>query len=222
MISCSKLSRLLILVVTLVGASAPAQAQEDKNKPYFLVATNKLTDSIFEESVVLMLPVTQSPIVEGIIINKPTEMPVKKLLPKADLKNQAATAYFGGPVDLTEPSVLIRASKAPGSANALLEDVYSMTDSTAIAHLLKNPAPAQDLRFFIGRSRWTEDQLRAETFEGSWYSMPAETSYVFSANPKSVWSTLVQRGQLQKARIEPRAFAEDFAMLTLDLSSYPH
>jgi putative AlgH/UPF0301 family transcriptional regulator len=52
----------------------------------------------------------------------------------------------------------------------------------------------------MGRAQWSVDQLHAEIYEGSWYIMPADVGLVFSSNPKHLWSELVERGDLLKAR----------------------
>jgi hypothetical protein len=42
------------------------------------------------------------------------------------------------------------------------------------------------------------DQLYSEVMRGAWYVVPAKSNLVFS-DPKDLWSTLVQGGDLQEA-----------------------
>lgn len=175
------------------------EARAASDEPYFLVATRDLTDSIFAQSVILILTPRQMPVVVGVIINKPTAVPVQRLFNQAPaLKNVAATAFLGGPVEPDQAALLIRASESSNKTTHLFDDVYASTDSGSIGELLKNSAPNNDLRVILGRAQWTPDQLQDEIQEGSWYIAPAKSAVVFSNDPASVWRVLVNRGQLQE------------------------
>jgi putative transcriptional regulator len=195
-----RLSLITIAVAALVLALAPApRAQQGPSTRSFLVATPDLGDPMFQHSVIMMLPMTEPPLVAGLIVNKPTVIPVKRMFPNsAALKSGDEIAYLGGPVNLNEPT-LVRRSSAPGAdAVHVFDDVYASTNPDAIAQLLKSSAPGGDVRVFLGRSQWSTDQLQAETFEGSWYVAPADEAVVFSTDPKDVWKKLVSEAKLQE------------------------
>jgi putative transcriptional regulator len=191
-----------IFVVCAVLVPALRAAQETKGADvtsFFLVAIPDLPDPMFQQTVILMLPPTQMPLVAGIIVNKPTTISLPKLLPRAPaLKNQV-NAYFGGPVEITEPSLVLRASEPTGNVTRLFDDVYVSTDPDSIAKLLRNePRPPKDLRVFFGRAQWTLDQLHAEILAGAWYVVPAKADLVFSSDPGLVWHLLVERANLHE------------------------
>lgn len=151
-----------------------------------------------------MLPPAGGPLVAGIIVNKPTSITLERLFPHAPvLKNQGRTAYFGGPVDLNEPSLVLRISQAPMKATRLFDDVYLSTDTASIAGILGHPQPTRDVRLFFGRAQWTPDQLHSEILEGSWYIVPAKPDVIFSSDPASVWRMLVHRAQVHEAGARP-------------------
>jgi len=201
---------MFVVCSALVAAMMTARdAHSADAKPLFLVATRELQDPLFQQSVILMLPQTEIPLVAGVIINKPTTVPVRELFSHvAPLVKQSETAYFGGPVDLDQPTLLLRASQPSGKASRLFDDIYLSTAPSSIAELLRNSQPTKDLRLFLGRAQWTKDQLHAEILEGSWYMAPAEGEFVFSQDPRRVWRTLVARGQLQEVD-EPRIQGPD-------------
>lgn len=183
--------------MVLLAAGRARGGPEDESKPYFLVATSDLGDPIFERSVILMLPPALPPsvIVAGLIINKPTTIPLSRLFPKAAaLKDD--TAYFGGPVGLNEATLLLRTPAAPGKATRLLGDVYLSTDPASISGAMGGARRAGELRLLLGRAQWTRDQLRHEIMEGAWYTTGADADTVFSAKPQSVWRALVKRAQM--------------------------
>ena len=168
-------------------------------KPYFLVATSDLNDPIFARSVILMLPppAPPNPIIAGLIINKPTAIPLSRLFPKAAaVKDQ--TAYFGGPVRLNEASMLIRGSMPPGKTTHLLDGIYLSKDPKSITSAIGSARSLNNVRLFLGRAQWTRDQLHHEIMEGAWYISPPNAAMVFSSNPGSIWRTLVRRAQLLK------------------------
>lgn len=157
------------------------------------------SDPTFQQTVILMLPPTQMPLVAGIIVNKPTNIPLPKLFPRAPALKHQANAYFGGPVEITEPSLVMRASEPTRNVTRLLDNVYVSTDPDSITKLIKDePQPDKNLRVFFGRAQWTLDQLHAEILAGAWYVVPAKADLVFSSDPGRVWRLLVERAQLHE------------------------
>lgn len=194
---------IFVVCASLVPALSAAQEAKGANgTSFFLVATPDLPDPMFQQTVILMLPPTQTPLVAGIIVNKPTTIPLAKLFSRDPaLKNQT-NAYFGGPVEITEPFLVMRASEPTGNLTRLFDDVYVSTDPDSVTKLLKDePQSAKDLRVFFGRAQWTLDQLHAEILEGAWYVVPAKADLVFSTDPVRVWQLLVERAQLHEAKL---------------------
>ncbi len=203
--SCRRRTGLGLLAgaLTLLALLLAPKIALAEGKPYFLVATPDLPDPVFEESVILMLPQAEGTgeeqLVVGLIVNKPTSVQVKQIFPKSgDLKGKAVSAFFGGPVEPSDPSILVR---GPDGANAkgstrLLDDLYLITDPDAVADLLKKGDASGELRLIMGRSQWSDDQLHAEIAEGSWYKAPATVDDVFTADPIGVWRDLVKHSQL--------------------------
>jgi putative transcriptional regulator len=201
----SKAARCLFVVLfpalmPVFGATM-AHGTETGEKPatYFLVAQPDLPDPMFQQSVILMLPPTGTPLVIGLIVNKPTKMKLGDLFPDISaLKKRTDTAYFGGPVDITTPLVAFQSSQASSKSTTLFKNVYLTVESSVIMGLLKGPHSGQDMRVYLGRAQWTKDQLHDEMMENSWYTVPSDPSLVFSADPAKVWHTLVQQAQMIK------------------------
>lgn len=90
-----------------MGSSGAALLGERKTQgsTSLLVARDNIVDPCFEKSVVLMVPLEGQPIVVGLVVNKPTRLPLVKIFPKSSLlKNSSENAYLGGPVDMAAPS----------------------------------------------------------------------------------------------------------------------
>jgi len=192
---------LLAIAVMVVVLSAGAASTDDSN---FLVARPELGDALFEQSVILMIPPEQMPqLVDGVIINKPTTIGVKKAFPHAvDLPNAADVIYFGGPVELNATLMLRRTSSPTRDDHHVFGDLYLSVDPKDIAAILKDPhLDKANVRIFQGYSQWGVNQLRNEKARGSWYEVPVSADAVFSATPAHLWDELVAKGRMPE--VEP-------------------
>jgi putative transcriptional regulator len=203
----TRLSRSAVAVMLAIAAFALCAAvswgKQSARQMIFLVAKPDLHDPFFQETVVLMLPPEQLPLVVGLIVNKPIKVRLRELFPQnAMLKNRPDTAYFGGPVDIDAPSLVFRDAGATVKATPLFDNVYVSLDPKLVLGVLKGPLLASDMRLYLGRSQWSLNQLYAEMLEGSWYIVPADPAFVFSSDPQTVWPALVKRAQMRSASAE--------------------
>src|SRR5260370_32226034 len=88
----------------------------DNTKPLttiLLVARAELPDSNFKDAVVLVMN-NIGPAPGGIIINRPTKIPVSHLFPELERLGQLDDkVYFGGPVEIPLVSFLFRPATPP-------------------------------------------------------------------------------------------------------------
>jgi putative transcriptional regulator len=194
------LATILVNWATLNAATLTAQELPDTTgTPFLLIASPDMPDPLFQQTVILMLPPSELPIVAGIVINKPTKMTLGQLFSHSPaIRNQAQSVYFGGPVDLTSPAILMRASRAPDATTRLFENVYMSDDAASVRAVLERQESDQDLRLFLGRAQWTVDQLHSEIISGAWVVTAASPELVFSPAPGSIWQKLVQQAKLRE------------------------
>jgi putative transcriptional regulator len=200
----------LAIAVMVVALSAGTASSDDSN---FLVARPQLGDSLFEQSVILMLPHGAIPmmlppaviarVVDGVIINKPTTIGVKKAFPHSvDLPNAADVIYFGGPVELDATLMVRRTSSPTQDEHQIFGDLYLSVDPNNIATILKDPRlDKENVRVLQGYSQWDIDQLHDEKARGSWYEVPVNADAVFSTSPAHLWDELVAKGRVPE--VEP-------------------
>lgn len=195
-----KLASLLGVCILLGFTAPPARgAQNDSNKVEFLVARNQIHDPFFQHSVVLMLPSVKSPLIVGLIVNKPTRMTIDKLFPDSpEFSSHTEPAYFGGPVRVAVASLIFQASSVPKHALGIFGNVYLTLNPSLITSVFKNSQSSSKLRLFLGRSQWGPGQLKNEMQEGAWYKVHADGNLIFSANPQSLWRTLHSRAAPSK------------------------
>src|SRR6266849_1866909 len=193
---------IVLMLTALIAASLPSRVTFAAGaKAYFLVATPEMGDPIFGGSVIMMIPTIDAPLLAGVIINKPTKTSPQEVFPHFPaLKNGPNSAYFGGPVDNGQAMVALRTSHPPAKAIQVFEDVYVSADADVIAQIIKDTTDPANLRIFLGRAQWLNEQLHTEIMEGAWYVVPADAAQVFDADPMHLWRKLVDQGELQEVR----------------------
>jgi putative transcriptional regulator len=195
-VSLFGLAALLLLLCGLWGVGEnPAWAQEKpKTKLLFLIARSSITDAFFERSVVLLLPLEGEPLIVGLVVNKPTRLPILKLFPKSPaLRNE--NAYLGGPVDMATPALAFHARNPPKDALLLYDDVYLSFDPDFISELLQDAKQTGGVRLFLGRAQWAPEQLQGEALQGSWDRLRAEGEVIFDRDSEKLWKRMSERAQ---------------------------
>ncbi len=163
-----------------------------------LVATPVLADPNFRRTVVLIVEHEPAEGTLGVVLNRPTDVPVGRVLePWSQLVTGPSVVFRGGPV---APDSALAIALVPGDAEPL--GWHSLAADPAMSRLglvdLDAPpdllAPAINrLRVYAGYAGWAPGQLKAEIDEGAWYVISAEPSDVFAAEPGGLWSTVLRR-----------------------------
>ncbi|MBB6170343.1 putative transcriptional regulator [Nocardiopsis mwathae] len=166
-----------------------------------LVATPMLSEPEFRRSVVFVIDDDATEGTLGVIVNRPSELPVDDVL--GDWSGYAtapAVMFAGGPVGAGSGLAL----GMPGTDDAPLgwRPLSASADDATVPRLglIDLDTPPEILggalgrfRVFAGYTGWSEGQLGAEIEEGAWYVLPALADDVFSAAPGSLWSRVLRR-----------------------------
>jgi putative transcriptional regulator len=182
------LTRALCALVLLLSPSWSTSADNPKSASTILiVARDELPDPNFKDSVVLVMNnLGVAP--AGVIINRPTRIPVSKAFPEFErLAKLEDKLYFGGPVQIETVSFLFRADKKPENAAQVLDGVYLSSDEALLKKLLARDKPMEGLRIFIGYSGWAPGQLESEIERGDWKLTPANADTIFGRKSEHPW-----------------------------------
>ncbi|MGN6089705.1 MAG: YqgE/AlgH family protein [Actinomycetes bacterium] len=157
-----------------------------------LVATPALDGSFFERSVILLLDHDEDGAL-GVVLNKPSEVPVSQVMPEwHDLAGEPRVLFAGGPVSTDGAMAL---GRTLGTEEPL--GWRSLTSSMGLLDLDTPPplvaADLAGLRVFAGYAGWSGGQLEDEVIEGSWWTVPAEPADPFSAEPERLWRQVLRR-----------------------------
>jgi putative transcriptional regulator len=179
--------RALCVLLLVCGMSSTFAEDAKPLTTILLRARAELPDPNFKDSIVLVMNHI-GPAPAGVIVNRPTRIPVSRLFPELDrLARLDDKVYFGGPVDIQSVSFLFRGEKRPEHATEVLDGVYVSMDRELLRKLLSRDKPMEGLRIFIGYAGWTRGQLEAEIARGDWTHAPADATAIFDSKPEHPW-----------------------------------
>lgn len=154
-----------------------------------LVASPRLVDPNFARAVVALLNHDEKGAM-GLVINRPTEIPVAEHLPDwvVDRLVPPAVVFYGGPVEQAV-AIGLRESYHDASEEVFASGV-SMID---LSDEEGGESSSGGLRVFAGYAGWGPGQLEDEVEEESWIILPARAGDVFSSSPADLWGEVLAR-----------------------------
>lgn len=169
-----------------------------------LVAEPMLGDPNFDRTVVLMVEHTADGAM-GLVLNRPTDLPVRDALPAWEGRVTApAVLHVGGPVEERSGWCLARLAPglAPPSFLPVLGDVGLLDleiDPTDLAGLTA-------ARLYAGYSGWGPGQLEHELAQDAWIVVDAMGDDPFLPNADELWNRILTRqgGHLARLSLFPR------------------
>lgn len=164
-----------------------------------LVAARKLPDPNFTDTVVLLVKYSREG-AAGIVINRPSEIPLSRALPGVPaVAGVAAAAFIGGPV--SQQAVLALSRSACDACPRVGRDVYLVNTTDALKERLARSTDARQLRVYLGYAGWGAGQLEAETRQGAWHVLDADARVVFDPHPDTLWQRIIRRTEGVLARL---------------------
>jgi putative transcriptional regulator len=160
---------------------------------HLLVATPALKDPNFERTVVLLVAHEPGGAL-GVVLNRPTEVPVADVLGGwGGLAGQPSVLFEGGPVQPESAICLARTktgvTKLPGfhRVSGLVGTVDLSSDPEKLTDQIDS------LRVFAGYSGWSPGQLEEELDAGSWFVFDALPGDAFMTRPDDLWPMVLRR-----------------------------
>ena len=186
-----------------LALAAPGFAQ-DLGVGKLLVARRDAADPVFAQSVILLVRYQRDGTL-GVVINRPTEIPVSRALRGLHgAEHRDEPVYAGGPVEPGTAMVLLRANAMPEEGVSHIHGkVYVLTAKESLEKYLGGKAGPGELRVFMGYSGWSPGQLEDEIESGFWHVLPANAELAFDAEPESLWSRMIARAEQRIARVFP-------------------
>lgn len=156
----------------------------------FLIAMPMLNDPNFHQTVAFMCAHTEEGAM-GIVINRPTEIPLGEVLAQLELK--AATpeienqiVFQGGPVQRDRGFVIHRPLDNWDSTIKVSPELGVSTSSDILEAISKGDGP-NDALVALGYAGWGAGQLEQEMGENAWLSGPCDESVLFATPVDQRW-----------------------------------
>jgi putative transcriptional regulator len=163
-----------------------------------LVATPLLGDANFKRTVVLVVEDEPEEGTLGVVLNRPTKVPVGRVLePWTELVSDPSVVFRGGPV---APNSALGLASVPGKEEPVGWRPLDSPAAVSRVGLIDLDTPPQlvaggiiSFRVFAGYAGWGPGQLQSEIDQGAWYVLTAEPADVFNPEPEQLWRTVLRR-----------------------------
>lgn len=158
-----------------------------------LLATPGLVDPNFVDTVVLLLDVNDDGAL-GVVLNRPTALPVSEVLGDwGDVVEEPEVLFQGGPVS-TDGALAVALAATDDDGAAGFRPMWGrigLLDLDTPRELVDGSL--ERLRIFAGYAGWGTGQLEAEVAEGSWYVVAGQVDDVFGDRAGDLWRQVLRR-----------------------------
>lgn len=175
---------------------------------HFLIAMPAMGDPNFHETVTFMCTHDAEGAL-GIIINRPTDMPLGKVFDQLSLEvldhRQAAKPVLsGGPMARDQGFVLHRSTQQYESTLQTGSDIRVTLSSDILGDLARGEGP-EPVLVALGYAGWGAGQLEAELGANAWLSVLADRSVLFETPFEERWAAAAGLLGVDISQITPYA-----------------
>ena len=165
----------------------------DSVKDFFLIATEKVKDSRFEKTVILMLEHDEKGAL-GIVINKPLgKITLGSLISKIDdpsinkkkLYDVKIPIYWGGPVD-NNKILILHSNDYKNETTKKYNNLSTSSDLKTLVKIAEKKGPKKSL-VILGISAWNIGQLDGEIEMERWTLSETSIDLIFDIENKKKW-----------------------------------
>jgi putative transcriptional regulator len=151
-----------------------------------------LNDSSFNRASILITEHTESNSV-GVILNRPLEYTLQDLLPEIACN---FTIYQGGPVEQDNLYFVHKIPELLPDSIEVDNGIYWGGNFESLKDLLESDSIDEShIRFFLGYSGWSKNQLNDELNSGSWFTSDNDLKNVFTTSNETLWrNKILQKG----------------------------
>jgi putative transcriptional regulator len=189
-------------------------------KPSLLVAAPQMTDPNFNNTVILLVEHT----VEGafgVIVNRPTKVPMKTLI-DTDIAEipDSVPAWTGGPVAPDNGLILCQhldgkilpkeklcdgviLSASPAALSAIAQYAEGFREENIIKGQVPNRSPNHPFRFLVGYAGWGAGQLDEELRNGGWIELPLSFEILYYTPWQTMWQSAISSLGISPAKLVP-------------------
>lgn len=154
-----------------------------------LISEPSLKDRFFNRAVVLLADHSTEGSF-GIILNKPLDTKFNDIV--KDFPNFDSRLFLGGPVNTENLFFLHRKGNLIQNSIEIKEGLYWGGDIEDVKRLIESKLlNTKDIRFYIGYSGWSENQLEEELKETSWLVDDPNIQNLINISSSEMWRNSV-------------------------------
>ena len=173
--------------------ASPNMQQVELGKGVFLVASRKLSDPNFSQTVIFITDYSEAE-TGGLIINRQTDLAISELLPHLDkLKSLTGKVHFGGPVGIHQIQVLFQTDTTLAGSRHIVENIFMVNSMPLFNQINNGELQPGALNIYAGYAGWAAGQLESELLRGDWYLWQADSASIFTKPAHNIWPELIQR-----------------------------
>ena len=180
---------------------------------HFLIAMPGLEDEMFSKSVIYMCEHSERGAL-GLVINKPSDINLKKLFDKVELPLHRedltlSPVFQGGPVQ-TERGFVLHESIMPGNESIYASTMtipggLEMTTSKDVLEALSTGYGPRKVFVSLGYSSWGQGQLESEISDNSWLTVAADPAVIFDTPVEQRYDKALMLLGLEAWMLSPEA-----------------
>ena len=181
---------LLLMALTSHFGSAP-RAQDNFHVGQLLVAKPDMPDLRFSETVIFVCR-HDSKGALGLVLNRPAgQIKMSKLMESLDVPNDGVTGdiqiRFGGPLE-TQTGFLMYGKKIENEDGICSSHGVTVSNNKDVLKILGPENSSEEIILFLGYAGWSPNQLESELARKDWLTVPADRSFLFAPDIKSLWN----------------------------------
>tara|TARA_R110001583_G_scaffold191982_1_gene357932 strand:+ start:1593 stop:2150 length:558 start_codon:yes stop_codon:yes gene_type:complete len=143
-----------------------------------------LNDKEFNRSVIYLTEHSKDGCI-GFILNKPTEFVLNDLIPEIECN---FPIYYGGPVEQENLYFIHKAPALIPNSIQIDDEFYWGGDFEILSNLLNEHLLVEsDIRFFLGYSGWSLNQLNEELNESTWVIVKNKYPNLLNLKIDDIW-----------------------------------
>lgn len=161
------------------------------HKAKILLAQPFMEDPNFKRSAVFVCEDDPKDGTIGFILNKPLKMRVSDLI--GDFPEFDSSIFYGGPVGADTIHYVHDVGPILDESIEVSKGIYWSGNFEKLKFLIESKLVLpQNIKFFVGYSGWTPNQLNQEMKSGSWVVADMDPNYVLTNPSKSLWQKIME------------------------------
>lgn len=163
----------------------------------FLIAMPSLDESYFGRTIIYLCEHDDDGAM-GLVINKPTELSIAKVLSELNLVDEedeqlnGQHVMSGGPVQTDRGFILHNDNKQWSSSLKLDEQITVTTSKDILAQLNTEQGP-QKFIMTLGYAGWSPGQLEQELADNTWLTLEADPELLFNTPVDKCWDKALEK-----------------------------